>query len=321
MDDAKEVYAALDQFLIYQAAERGASHHYRSSLYQSLAVFITWCEQQTLGVFCLKEADLHRYLLYLLEEREQLASSRRVALVHLRVFYRFLTRRGYVKHNPAQLLRGARLAQRLPKNLAQGQIMQLLDGTDGAELPYGARDRAMMELIYGSGLRVSELLSLRGHQVDWDEGFLRIVGKGGKTRYVPMGSRAREALRFYLRRARSLLVRPSRRVGDLIFLSNRGGELTRERMRQILMTRARDAGLDAHVFPHLLRHCFATHLLENGADLRVIQDLLGHADLATTQVYTHVETARLKEIHARFHPRGRRGEPAGETGTEGVPAR
>ncbi len=315
MELPTKILKALDAFLLYQAAERGASQLYRSSLYQSLAAFLTWCEQQALDAFCLQEPDLHRYLLYLLEERELKASSRRVALVHLRVFYRFLTRRGYVKKNPAQLLRGARLAQRLPKNLAQAQIAQLLDAVDGAELPYGARDRAMMELLYGSGLRVSELLALRGHQVDWDEGFLRIEGKGGRTRYVPMGSRASAALRFYLQRARPLLIKPARRVGDLIFLSNRGGELTRGRVRQILMERALEAGLDAHVFPHLLRHCFATHLLENGADLRVIQDLLGHANLATTEIYTHVESTRLKEIHARFHPRGRRGsQPEGASG-------
>ncbi len=304
--------SALELFLIYQTAERGASRHYRLSLHQNLNQLIQWCELGGLDLLTLSELHLHEYLLYLKEQRQLLASSRRVVGVQLRLFFRYLARRGHIKHNPALLLRSATRERMLPKNLPAEHVAQLLEGTDSKELPYGARDRAIMELLYGSGLRVSELLGLRGSHIDWDERFLRIQGKGGKTRFVPLGMRAAQALRQYLRLGRPLLLRPPKRAGDLIFLSNRGQQLTRERIRQILIKRAQEAGLDAHLFPHLLRHCFATHLLENGADLRVIQDLLGHADLGTTEIYTHVEQRRLKEVHQRCHPRGRRAPAAEE---------
>ncbi len=307
MADGVTATEALDEFLLYQASERGMSQNYRVSLHQSLSQFILWCTKERVDVFAAKEQELVRYM-QKLRERSMQASSCRVALVHLRVYYRFLVRKKYIKENPTQLLKSGRLPQRLPKNLPTAQVAQLLEGTKMQELPYGARDRAMLELLYGSGLRVSELLDLRGSQIDWDERFLRITGKGAKTRFVPLGRQAAESLRYYLREARPLLMNKSKRVSDLIFLSNRGSQLTRERVRQILMKRAQEAGLDAHVFPHLLRHCFATHLLENGADLRVIQDLLGHADLATTEVYTHVQQKRLHDIHQRFHPRGRKSE-------------
>ena len=155
----------------------------------------------------------------------------------------------------------------------------------------------------GSGRRVRELVNLRADRVAWDEGVLRVTGKGNKTRYVPLGAMAAKALRRYIEHARPMLMREGVRA-DALFLSNRGSRLTRERIRQIICTRAAAAGIQEHVFPHILRHSFATHLLENGADLRVIQDMLGHADLATTQIYTHVEQRRLMELHRHFHPRG-----------------
>ncbi len=297
--------SALERFLLYQAAERGLSRNYRISLHQSLSQFLHWCGEEGYDLFSITQDQVLLYMKELLE-RELRASSCRIALVHLRVFFRYLTRQKLIAENPTLLLKSGRLPRRLPKNLPAERIAQLLESTDRTQLPYGARDRAMLELLYGSGLRVSELLELRGSQIDWDEHFLRIKGKGGKTRFVPLGRMAAEALREYIKEARPLLQKKGKRVSDLIFLSNRGGQLTRERVRQVLIKRAEEAGLDAHVFPHLLRHCFATHLLENGADLRVIQDLLGHANLATTEIYTHVQQKKLHEIHQKFHPRGRK---------------
>ncbi len=300
-----EEESALERFLNYQTAERGLSRNYRISLHQSLSQFLRWCEEEGYSPFTITQEQV---LLYMqeLQARELRASSCRIALVHLRVFYRYLTREKRIEENPLLLLKSGRLPHRLPKNLPAERVAQLLEGTDKMQLPYGARDRAMLELLYGSGLRVSELLELRGSQIDWDERFLRIKGKGGKTRFVPLGSMAAEALRDYIKEARPLLLKKGKRASDLIFLSNRGSQLTRERVRQVLIKRAQEAGLDAHVFPHLLRHCFATHLLENGADLRVIQDLLGHANLATTEIYTHVQQKKLHEIHQKFHPRGKK---------------
>ncbi len=198
------------------------------------------------------------------------------------------------------------MTRKLPKNLPAQQVSALIESIDEGQIPFGSRDKAMVELLYSSGLRVSELTGLRASQIDWDENFLRIVGKGKKTRYVPLGSRARAALDHYRKQGRPQLLAKAAGVTDLIFLSNRGGELTRSRVRQILIQRAKEAGLDMQIHPHVLRHCFATHLLEGGADLRVIQELLGHADLGTTEQYTHVEQKRLQSLHQQFHPRGKK---------------
>lgn len=206
--------------------------------------------------------------------------------------------------NPAALLVAGGIRRSIPETLSADHVNRLLESIDPTDVPFGARDRAMLEMLYGSGLRVSELVALRAEQIDWEEMFLRITGKGGKTRYVPLGRVAADALRRYLGEGRPKLCRAGRRAAAL-FLSNRGTQLTRERIRQIIKTRAAAAGLPENVYPHIMRHSFATHLLENGADLRVIQDMLGHSDLATTQIYTHVEQKRLVNLHRNFHPRGK----------------
>lgn len=297
------ISSLVEQFLLYAAAERGLSNNYRISVRQSLSRFATWCAER--GVE--QAADVTRLLLldYLsgLPAEGLAPSSCRIAKVHLRIFFRYLTARRLISENPAALLPAGRAAQNLPATLGAEAVAQMLNSIDPVDLPFGARDRAMLEMLYGSGLRVSELVNLRAERVDWDDGFLRVLGKGNKTRHVPLGDMAAEALRLYMEKARPMLLREGVRA-DVLFLSNRGSRLTRERIRQIIRTRAAAAGIQEHVFPHILRHSFATHLLENGADLRVIQDMLGHADLATTQIYTHVEQRRLMELHRHFHPRG-----------------
>ena len=298
-------YGALtEKFLLYLAAERGLSLNYREGVRRSLARFARWCTERELAPADITEPLLAEYSQYLHSEGLQ-PSSCRSALVHLRRFFRYLSSRDILPHNPAELLQGGRPAMKIPETLAAEQVGRLLESIDPQDVPYGARDRAMLEMLYGSGLRVSELVRLRPEQVDWDEMFLRVLGKGQKTRYVPLGGMAAVALRCYMQHARSKLLRPGKRA-DVLFLSRQGGALTRERIRQIIKARAEAAGVSENVYPHIMRHSFATHLLENGADLRVIQDMLGHASLATTQIYTHVDQKRLVWLHQSFHPRGRK---------------
>ena len=295
----------VGNFQLYLAAERGLSVNYRLSVQRTLERFADWCAERDLRPESVDEPLLAEYHRWLRGECRLAASSCRVAMVHLRQFFRYLAREKVLPTNPAALLECGRAGRPLPETLGAETVNTLLQSIDPSDLPYGARDRAMLEMLYGSGLRVSELVNLRADQVDWEENFLRITGKGNKTRYVPLGGVAAKALRSYLAHARSRLLRNGRRA-DVLFLSNRGERLTRDRIRQIIKERARAAGLPENVYPHILRHSFATHLLENGADLRVIQDMLGHASLATTQIYTHVDQKRLVSLHQSFHPRGKK---------------
>ncbi len=300
-------YAALiERFLLYLAAERGLSANYRLSIHRSLSRFAAWCHERALAPEALTEEHLASY------QRElrgsgAAAASCRVAVVHLRIFFKYLTSRKTIARNPAELLRSGKATQQLPETLSADTVRQLLESISPAEVPFGTRDRAILELLYSSGLRVSELVSLRPDHIDWEDNFLRVTGKGSKTRYVPLGGMAAKALKSYMQKARPLLLGERRGVNSqAVFLSNRGRMLTRERIRQIIKERALLAGLSDKVYPHIMRHSFATHLLENGADLRVIQDMLGHSNLATTQIYTHVEQKRLVSLHRHFHPRGRK---------------
>lgn len=295
----------IGNFLLYLAAERGLSVNYRLSVQRTLERFADWCAEHDYSPEDVDEPLLAEYHRWLRGECRLAASSCRISLVHLRQFFRYLAREKVLPSNPAALLECGRAGRPLPETLGAEAVNTLLQSIDPSDIPYGARDRAMLEMLYGSGLRVSELVNLRADQVDWEENFLRITGKGNKTRYVPLGGVAAKALRSYLAHARSRLLRNGRRA-DVLFLSNRGERLTRDRVRQIIKERARAAGLPENVYPHIMRHSFATHLLENGADLRVIQDMLGHASLSTTQIYTHVDQKRLVSLHQSFHPRGRK---------------
>jgi len=193
-----------------------------------------------------------------------------------------------------------RIERYLPETLNELQVEQLIYAVD-TKAPLGLRDRAMIELLYASGLRISELANARLENFHPEEGTIRVIGKGNKMRIVPVGRKACEALACYLSTERPKLVK--RRSGSEIFLSERGTRLTTARIWQIVKKNARQAGLEQNIYPHLLRHSFATHLLSNGADLRIIQEMLGHADISTTQVYTHVDQQRLKAVHHKFHPR------------------
>jgi integrase/recombinase XerD len=218
----------------------------------------------------------------------------------LKIFFRFLTAKAIIDRDPSEALALPRIERYLPETLNELQVEQLLERIDTKAL-HGLRDRAMIELLYASGLRISELAGARLENFNFEERMVRVTGKGKKTRLVPVGRKACEALAAYVSTERPRLVKP--RSSSEIFLSERGTKLTTARIWQIVKKHAKRAGLEKSIYPHLLRHSFATHLLSNGADLRIIQEMLGHADISTTQVYTHVDQQRLKAVHRQFHPR------------------
>lgn len=292
----------IDLFILYLATERGLSDNYQIAVRRALEQFAHWFDKQTSGgdVSSVKLEDLTAYLTH--RKQEGLATgSLRLEIVALKIFFRHLASRNLIPVDPAEKMDSPRPEHYLPETLNEPDVKKLIESIDVMK-PLGRRDRAIVELLYSSGLRVSELTQTRIENVDLDEQVIRVTGKGNKTRLVPVGSRASEALTDYLSTERPGLVRNGR-TSTHIFLSIRGGSLTTNRIRQILKQRANLAGLDGNIYPHLLRHSFATHLLGNGADLRVIQEMLGHADIATTQIYTHVDQRQLKSLHKKFHPR------------------
>lgn len=290
----------IESFIRFLAIERGLSDAYQISVRQTLGALESWMVQKKCSINDLGTEELASFLSH--EKSHGLtASSLRIRTVHLKVFFRWLVVRNQLLMDPAEPLIAPRGEQHLPETLHASAIKALLESIT-PDLHLARRDRAILELFYSSGLRLSELCKLRLEFIDFEDGFIRITGKGNKTRIVRIGSKALDSLHDYLKNERSSLV--SKRTSSHVFLSVRGGALSPDRIRQIVKERAKAAGIEQNIYPHLLRHSFATHLLEGGADLRVIQELLGHADISTTQIYTHVDGSRLKSIHQKFHPRG-----------------
>ena len=294
---------AIDRFIRHLAVEKGLSENYQLSVRRSLEAFAGWLKKEH-GLADPAAVELRHLTDYLAHRklRDRLsAASVRVYLIALKIFFRHLAGKGLILSDPADPIDAPRLEKYLPDTLNEPTVVRLLESIDDTP-PLARRDRAMLELMYASGLRVSELTGSRLENLFLEEGAIRVTGKGAKTRIVPVGSAACDAITAYLEGERPSLV--SRHTGSEIFLSIRGRKLTTTRVWQIVKARARLAGIESNVYPHLLRHSFATHLLGNGADLRVIQELLGHADIATTQIYTHVDQKHLRDVHRRFHPRG-----------------
>ena len=292
--------AASHSFIRYLATERGLSAAYQLSVRQTLDALAHWLKNTHTPLRDVGTDELSAFLSQRKQEGLK-AASLRITTVHLKVFFRWLALKGQLKMDPAEPLLAPRPDQTLPETLHAREVVKLLESIDPS-VPLGRRDRTILELFYASGLRLSELCGLRFEMMDLEDGFLRITGKGNKTRVVRVGTKAREAITDYLANERPKLV--TKRTSSHLFLSIRGTALSPDRVRQIVKRRAKLAGIDQNIYPHLLRHSFATHLLEGGADLRVIQELLGHADIATTEIYTHVDRQRLKSVHRRFHPRG-----------------
>jgi integrase/recombinase XerD len=295
------VIAQVDSFILYIATERGLSPAYQLSVRQTLDSFVAWAKNKEMADW--GDMGTEELSSYLAEQKKRgiSAASLRITMVHLKIFFRHLAGKKIILADPAEPLLPSRGELHLPETLNEQDVAGLLNSVDISK-PLGRRDLAMLEVFYASGLRLSELCGARLENLDLDEGFIRVTGKGGKTRIVPVGGRARAAIKDYLKNERVGLVKS--RTSSWIFLSIRGGKLSPERVREIVKQRAKAAGIEQNIYPHLLRHSFATHLLQNGADLRVIQDMLGHADIATTQIYTHVDQKGLKSVHRKFHPRG-----------------
>lgn len=291
----------IDRFIRYIATEKGLSIAYQLSVRQSLDAFSDFLREQG-NFLCDVDSALVSMFLQTVQSKGLARSSIRVELVHLRIFFRWLYQSGVLNSDPIALMDLPKKDFILPHVLSQELCAKLIESVDSNDIPFGCRDRAILELIYACGLRVSELINCKLENLDIDDAFIRITGKGNKVRLVPIGRNALMSLCNYLKLTRPQLA--SKKSKSFIFLSVRGTALTRERVRQIIKQRAIEAGIDENVFPHILRHSFATHLLENGADLRIIQEMLGHADISTTQIYTHLEQQRLNAIHHKFHPRG-----------------
>jgi integrase/recombinase XerD len=289
--------ATLEAWLDHLAAERGLARNTVAAYRRDLEALGRQLAGR--GLVSAGENDL---LLTLRKMRTAARSPRSVArwLVAVRGFYAWIAQQGTAAENPAARLEPPKTWKTLPKVLDGSDVLRLLEAPDRAD-PRGARDAAMLEVLYATGLRVSELCGLRLHDLRLDAGYLRCVGKGSKERVVPMGAEANATLRAYLASGREALL--SGRRSDTVFVGRAGAPLTRQGFWKLLKAHGRRAGIRASLSPHVVRHSFATHLLENGADLRAVQMLLGHADISTTQIYTHVNRERLRRLYLDFHPR------------------
>jgi len=288
----------IDQFLDSLWVESGLSENTLSAYGSDLKIFSKWLKNKTL--VDVEESDVALFLESRYKQGISGRSSARI-LSSLRRFYGYLQREGIVETDPAALIEAPHIGRVLPESLSEKDVDLLLDAPEITDV-LGFRDKVMLEILYATGLRVSELIALKLGQVSFRQGFVRVIGKGNKERLVPVGEQAMEWLEQYMAGAR-IDVLAGRQCDDL-FVTKRGSGMTRQAFWHIIKRYAKKAGINKHLSPHTLRHAFATHLLNHGADLRVVQLLLGHSDLSTTQIYTHIAQERLKSLHAEFHPRG-----------------
>lgn len=291
---------AIDEFCDSLWLEDGLSKNTLDAYRRDMTLYAHWLYQERAKALYETQAeDLNAYFAARHDETKPSSSNRRLAV--LKRFFQLALRQHHVTADPCLKLRSARQPQRLPKTMSEGQVEALLAAPD-VSTPLGLRDRAMIELMYASGLRVSELVTLKSIEVGMNEGVLRVTGKGSKTRLVPFGEEAGAWMARYLAEARSQILQGQ--IDDALFVTARGGPMTRQMFWTLIKKYALQAGITVRLSPHTLRHAFATHLLNHGADLRVVQLLLGHADISTTQIYTHVARERLKQLHAAHRPRG-----------------
>lgn len=291
----------IDEFCDALWLEDGLARNTLDGYRRDLAKFANWlAERRGRGLLQAGAGDIQEYLGYLFGRKTRASSAARL-LSSLKRFYRHGLRQRRIRADPTLRIDGPKLPRPLPKSLTEHDVEKLLAAprVDGA---LGLRDRTMLETLYASGLRVSELVALRLPQVSEDMGVVRVMGKGSKERLVPLGAEALAWIRRYLGQGRPALL--SGRASDDLFVTARGAAMTRQAFWHLVRRYARQAGLTKPLSPHTLRHAFATHLINHGADLRVVQLLLGHSDISTTQIYTHVARERLKQLHAKHHPRG-----------------
>lgn len=289
----------VSQFLDHIVYERGLSANTREAYADDLAAFVAFLDAH--GVRLLNDVTRRHVTDFLAEQKQRcglaVATLAR-RLVAIKVFFAYLEAEGLIDHNVTTVMTAPKQWRELPDTLSPDEVRRLIAAASSGSSRRSLRDRAMLELFYACGLRVSELATLRLRDVHLDEGYVRCTGKGDKQRVVPLGQVAADELERYLAESR-----PAGVATDSVFLSQQRRAFSRSQVYRIVVRHAREAGLSGRVTPHTLRHCFASHLLANGAQLRAIQEMLGHASIATTQIYTHVDRGRLAAVHRKFHPR------------------
>ena len=295
------MHQSLDQFLHYLIVEKGLSKNTIEAYSHGLNRFLNYLRGKgTEEVREISKLDIREFLLFL--KRKGLSSKTLARnLVSIRVFLRFLTEESILSANPAEEIESPKTAKTLPEILSLEEVETLLEQPD-PQIPQGMRDRAMLEMLYATGMRVSELTRLQVNHVHLDAGYVLVYGKGSKERIVPIGNEAIEWARRYMGETRERLLK--KRESPFLFVNRSGKPMSRQYFWKSIKAYGRRAGIRKRITPHLLRHSFASHLLERGADLRSVQLMLGHADISSTQIYTHVTGERLKKIHQRYHPRG-----------------
>ena len=288
----------VNRFLDMLWMERGLSENTLSAYRSDLLAYARWLNQKGVRLAEAQDADLRDYLGSFKQPAARTLARR---LSSLRRFYIYLVREGLMQHDPSARVESPRIGRPLPKSLTEAEVEALLNAPD-INTSLGLRDRAMLEVLYATGLRVSELTGLTLTQINLRQGLVRVIGKGNKERLVPLGEESLDWLQRYLSEGRPDIVK--NKTPDALFPNRRGDAMTRQAFWYLIKRHAQAAGVSKALSPHVLRHAFATHLLNHGADLRVVQMLLGHSDISTTQIYTHVARERLKSLHAQHHPRG-----------------
>lgn len=292
--------SSIDEFCDTLWLEDGLAKNTLEAYRRDMSLFAAWLDaERGKTLYAVVDADINAYFAARHGETKATSANRRLAV--LKRFYQLALRQNRIAADPCLKIKSAKQPPRYPKTLSEAQVEALLAAPD-VNTPLGLRDRTMLELMYASGLRVSELVLLKTIELGMNEGVLRITGKGSKTRLVPFGEEARAWIERYLKEGRPAIL--NGQVDDALFVTARGGAMTRQMFWTLIKKHAQRAAINAPLSPHTLRHAFATHLLNHGADLRVVQLLLGHADISTTQIYTHVARERLKKLHAMHHPRG-----------------
>ena len=297
---AESPEAVIDKFLDAIWMERGLSANTLGAYRADLVSLQRWLTEQDKSLVYATRSDLLAFIAFRTEQGAKPRSTAR-QLSSFRRFYRFLLREGVIQEDPTIKIDMPRIGRSLPQSLTEGEVEALLAAPDVSD-PLGHRDRTMLEVLYATGLRVSELINLKQSEINLNQGVLRIVGKGDRERLIPLGDEAQTWIRDFIAGPRSEIL--LERQTDYLFPTRRGDRMTRQAFWHIIKRYSKQAEITSKMSPHTLRHAFATHLLNNGADLRVVQMLLGHSDLSTTQIYTHVARARMKELHSQHHPRG-----------------
>ncbi|MEK5070848.1 site-specific tyrosine recombinase XerD [Sporosarcina sp. FSL K6-1508] len=297
----KDVRFALEDYLHFLKVERQLSGNTLISYKRDLEEYMDYMKQE--GYETIDDVDRPAIVSHLQRLKEGGKSARTVSrhISSIRSFHQFLLREKVTTQDPTVHLELPKLEQKLPRVLSMDEVDRLIEIPDRSK-PQGVRDHALLEILYGTGMRVSELIGLDMDDIHLSMGFVRVFGKGGKERIIPLGGKSIEACKRYIEEARPSFI-AKQKGAEALFVNMRGTRLTRQGCWKLLKGHALNAGIQKELTPHILRHTFATHLIENGADLRAVQEMLGHADISTTQIYTHVSRSRLKEVYVKFHPR------------------